>query len=296
MNLYRLMVWVAVIEEAGVSAAARRLYLSQPAVSMHLRVLENELGVQLLQRNGRKVEPTEAGNAVYAYAREVLDKTEQLKAQLNRYHQMSGTVSICITKALGQDLIPFLIQSVRSFHPDAEVRVLTASSSEVEEAVHRGEAQIGINLVHDLTSHYRLSHRPLIADDLVLAVPRFHALDGQCLAIEDMQGIPLAWPPDHCVFSRMVKARLGGSQHNLVLSDLESLKAVVKSGDAMAIIPRVALAGDIETDRLGYATFAGEEARIQFHWIWQGDPEVLPPWTQAIGQKMDRLQAKTAVH
>lgn len=289
------MVWAAVVEEAGVSAAARRLYLSQPAVSMHLRMLENELGIRLLKRSGRRVEPTQAGLAVYEYAREVLNKTAELQAFLAQYRQTPGTVRVCITKALGQDIIPVLIQSVRSFHPDVEVQVLTANSSEVEETVHTGDAQMGINLAHSLPSRYRLSHRTLIRDSLVLAVPRHHRLDGQNLSMADMQNIPLAWPPNHCVFSRLIQDRLGTAQHNLVLSDLEALKAVVLSGDAMAIVPSLALFGEVHSGRLGYATFAGAQTQIHFQWVWQGNPNLLPPWTEDMALKIGQLTS-TAVH
>src|SRR5919205_4556551 len=111
MDTRQLAAFCAVVERRSFSQAAERLGVSQPAVSLQIRSLEQRLGRQLLDRSGRRVEPTEAGHALYPGAQRLLSLEEQLLDQVASEPggSLRGRLELGASSAPGETVLPLLL-------------------------------------------------------------------------------------------------------------------------------------------------------------------------------------------
>src|ERR671938_1972297 len=120
MDTRQLAAFCAVVERRSFSQAAERLGVTQPAVSLQIRSLEQRLGRQLLDRSGRRVEPTEAGLRLYASAQRVLQLEEQLLEEVAADDEgvVAGTLELGASTGPGGSVVPVLLCEFQSQHPD----------------------------------------------------------------------------------------------------------------------------------------------------------------------------------
>src|SRR5689334_20506435 len=110
METKQLAAFCAVVERKSFSQAAERLGVTQPAVSLQIRALEQRLGQKLLDRSGRRVEPTEAGLRLYRGAQRLLALEEQIVSEVSeREGVLSGTLSIAASTGPGGAVVPRLL-------------------------------------------------------------------------------------------------------------------------------------------------------------------------------------------
>lgn len=175
MDLRRLKCFIAVAEELHFGRAAERVHLSQPAVSLQIRSLEEELGVQLFSRTNRRVSLTHAGAVFFEEAHALLEHTE---AVLNSVRELDcegpGKLIIGSTPPAIYCLAPAIINALRTYLPDTEVRISPLSTEEQEQALLDGKIHAG--LVHPPMSCKTISLLPLGSARIVLALSARHLL------------------------------------------------------------------------------------------------------------------------
>ncbi|MEU9446046.1 LysR substrate-binding domain-containing protein [Streptomyces sp. NPDC048304] len=144
MELRELRAFVAVVEEGGLSAAARRLHLSQPALSQTVSGLERQLGVKLLVRGSTGVRATETGTALMTEARAVLARHDQALRVMARYTGPGGgALRIGIPLELPAGLLDPALADLAEVHPDTRVQARHLSSAEQLVALRSGELDVG---------------------------------------------------------------------------------------------------------------------------------------------------------
>src|SRR5213593_3965554 len=122
MDLRRLEIFAKVAELGSFSRAAEALFLTQPTISEHIRALEDELGVQLLDRLGRGATPTRAGQLLLGYARRMLALAREAQQALDQFQgRMSGELVIGGSTIPGEYVLPALIGGVKVKYPESAV-------------------------------------------------------------------------------------------------------------------------------------------------------------------------------
>lgn len=145
MDLRELRVFVAIAAEGSVSAAGRRLRVSQPAVSQTVAVLEQEVGTELLIRTSTGVHLTEAGTVLAAEARAVLARFEQALTAVGRYAAASESVlRIGVPLELPPDLLPKALTALATTHPRTRVVARHLSSASQLDALRDGDLDVGL--------------------------------------------------------------------------------------------------------------------------------------------------------
>jgi DNA-binding transcriptional LysR family regulator len=143
MELRELRAFVAVVEEGGLSAAARRLHVSQPALSQTVGGLERRLGVQLLVRGSTGVRATEAGTALLGEARAVLARYEQALRVMGRFTAPGGgALRIGIPLELPAGLLDSALAELAAAYPDTRVQARHLSTAEQLAALQAGELDV----------------------------------------------------------------------------------------------------------------------------------------------------------
>ncbi|MGH7276356.1 MAG: selenium metabolism-associated LysR family transcriptional regulator [Candidatus Rokuibacteriota bacterium] len=230
MDLHRLEVFAKVAELASFSRAAEALSLTQPTVSEHVRTLEDELGVQLLDRLGRGATPTRAGQLLLGYARRLLALSREARQALDQFQgRMSGELVVGGSTIPGEYVLPALIGRFKTKYPDILLSLLIGSSRQVMEWVEEGRAEVAV--VGAPPGPKTLASRELMADELVVIVPPGHPWAARkSVMLADLKSEPL-----------LVRERGSGSREALerALADahtaLSGLRVVGEMGSTQAI-------------------------------------------------------------
>jgi len=194
MNLRQLEVFMAVVQEGSFSKGAQRCLLSQSTVSQHVATLEEGTGVLLLERGGRKVQPTEAGQVLYRYGVRMMALREEAEASLAGLKGLEcGSLRLGGSNIPAVHIIPGLFGEFHRRHPSILLNLVQADSLRVTELVREGELDLGI--VGASSPGKALSFRPLMADRLILVAPGGHELAGK-------DRVSLAELRAHCLIGR----------------------------------------------------------------------------------------------
>lgn len=187
MNLNRLAVLVQVVDSGGFSAAARALYLSQPAVSAQVRALEESLGVQLLERRASGAVPTPAGEAVVARARAVFTMLAEIEASAAEFQGLkAGRLSLAGTTTLGTYLLPRLVAEFSERAPAVSCQIRVGNEETVENWLLDGEAALALAIGTPLDEH--LVAEPVLTEEMVLVTAPGSALSGRTVATDELTG------------------------------------------------------------------------------------------------------------
>lgn len=145
MNIAQLKAFIEVVDRGSFSEAARHLGVSQPAVTMQVQALESDIGATLFERRYRRIDLTEAGQALLPRARRILAEIEDARDEIDH---MSGTVTgrlvIAASTAPGQYVLPKILGGFLGKYPEVGVGIVIGDTSSVVEQVHSGEAQLGM--------------------------------------------------------------------------------------------------------------------------------------------------------
>ncbi len=187
MDTRQLATFCAVVERESFSQAAERLGVTQPAVSLQVRALEERLGVKLLDRAGRRVEPTEAGRRLYRYAQRLLQVEERLLEDVAGADGgfLTGTLAIGASTGPGAHLVPLLLCEFQLEHPELRVSLSVWDTQAVIERVADRDVELGV--VGAARRHRSLVFEPLARDEIVLAVPPGHPAAGGEVAVDDLR-------------------------------------------------------------------------------------------------------------
>jgi DNA-binding transcriptional LysR family regulator len=175
MDLAQLRTFAAVADAGGVSAAATRLHLSQPAVSRQLQALEKELGLALFRREQRRMRLTEAGEDLLRHSRSVLTEAEALTERA-RALQLgdTGILKLGATPPMIETMLAGFLGLWRGRHPGVDVHVVEDGGSSLAERLDNGE----VHLAYVPAGDARFGCRLLYPIHVVAAVPPAHDLAG----------------------------------------------------------------------------------------------------------------------
>lgn len=168
-----LEIFCRVVELESFSKAAEAVSLVQASVSERIAALEKKIGTRLLDRLGRKVIPTAAGELLHKHATLLLEMKETAESEIERFLGLKqGEIFIGGSTIPGEYILPDLIGRFKKTYPHLSVKLIIADSSEIENRVLAGELEIGV--IGSKSSHANLLCQKLWEDELVLAVPVRH--------------------------------------------------------------------------------------------------------------------------
>jgi DNA-binding transcriptional LysR family regulator len=264
MDTRQLAAFCAVVERKSFSQAAERLGVTQPAVSLQIRSLEQRLGRQLLDRSGRRVEPTEAGRRLYASAQRVLAAEEHLLEELDADDEgaITGTLELGASTGPGGTVVPLLLCEFQEQHPDMGVRLTVSDTQTVVDRVAERELELGI--VGAGRRHRGVAFEPFFSDEVVLACLAEHRFAGKTVSLDDLKGEKLIVMQDGAGVRQVIEdelrkagMRLRDLDVRLELGLQESVRSAVLAGHGIAFISRLAIEADLAAGRIATARVRG---------------------------------------
>jgi DNA-binding transcriptional LysR family regulator len=272
MDTRQLAAFCTVVERKSFSQAAERLGVTQPAVSLQVRALEERLGQRLLDRSGRRVEPTEAGLHLYRNAQRILQAEEQLLADLaaDETGELRGRLAIGASTGPGAHLVPLLLCQFAGSYPELRIALTVADTHAVIEQVAERDLEFGV--VGARRPRRGLEFEPLTQDEIVLAVPPDHRYAGGEIPFEELRGETLISMQQGAGMRQVLEEvlrraglRLRDLESRLELGLQESVKSAVSAGHGVAFISRTAVEAELEAGSLAIARVAGLEPSRQIY-------------------------------
>lgn len=271
MDTRQLAALCAVVERASFSQAAEQLGVTQPAVSLAIRALEKRLGTTLVDRQGRRVEPTPAGRNVYRLAQRILAlESELTRSRPDDDGALAGLLQIGASTGPGERILPRLLGGFHTANPAVLVSLRVDDTDTVIDRVLDRQLELGI--VGAERPHRSLVFEPFLRDDVVLCVPAGHEFAGREITLDELRTTPLVLQQEgagvRAVVERELRARGIRPRELQVIGEFglqESAKSAVEAGLGVTFLSRLAIERDVAEGRLAVATVAGIEAGRLFY-------------------------------
>jgi DNA-binding transcriptional LysR family regulator len=268
MDTRQLAAFCAVVDRQSFSRAAELLGVTQPAVSLQVRSLEKRLGTQLLDRSGRRVEPTESGRRLYLGAQRLLELEEQVLDEVaaGRDGALTGALRLGASTGPAAIVLPLLLCEFQQAHPSVRVRLSVHDTQSVVDLVAERELELGI--VGAARRHRGVRFEPFLRDEIILACPPGHTFAGRTVTLDELRAEPPILMQEGAGVRQVVEdelrrlgTRLRDLDVRLELGLQESVHSAVVGGYGVAFISRTAVAADLSAGRLAEARVEGMDAR-----------------------------------
>jgi DNA-binding transcriptional LysR family regulator len=175
MEFRQLQHFVAIVETGSISAAARQLYLAQPAISASIKKLESELNMPLLHRRDRGVALTEAGHKFLHHAKQLLQQAKDAKLAMQAIEGLNqGEVEIAVPPMLGSYFFPPLLMAFKHQYPALGVNIIDSGTRSIRKKLIDGDLELGVVADQDLLPE--LDSGKLIREEMVVCMAADHPL------------------------------------------------------------------------------------------------------------------------
>lgn len=268
MDTRQLAAFCEVVERRSFSAAAARLGVTQPAVSQQIRALEERLGTQLLDRSGRRVEPTEAGVRLYRGAQRLLALEEEVLDEVAAEvaGELTGTLAIGASTGPAAVVVPLLLCEFQRLHQPVRVSLEVHDTRTVVELVADRRLELGI--VGAAPRHRAVRFEPLAYDEVVLVCPPAHRFAGRTVDAAELAAETLVVMQEGAGVRRIVEdelrrlgLRLRDLDVRLELGLQESVRSAVLAGYGLTFISRAAVESELAAGTLAEARIGGMDGR-----------------------------------
>lgn len=284
VNLHRLSIFTTVFERRGFTRAATDLHMTQPAVSIQVRALEEELGVPLFNRDGRHLEPTEAGHILYRYAREVLARTGEVERELEAWQgARTGRVTLGSNRTLGSYVLAPLLSRFWRDHPGASISLEIDHTDVICSRTLSGEVDLGF--VADRPPVPELAGELIMQDPLVLVAAgpgtgSGKAGSGDQIDRETFLSLPLIMPRSGSWYREACTRLLGAAgvvpQPVMELDGVEPIKRAVEAGNGVGFVPLSAVRREVDAGWLRVVTVAELDLSVQFYMVYRRSKQFSP--------------------
>jgi DNA-binding transcriptional LysR family regulator len=272
MDLRQLEIFAKVAELGSFSRAAESLHLTQPTVSEHIRALEDELGVRLLDRLGRGTGTTRAGQLLLSYATRMLALSREARQALEGFQgRMRGELVVGASTIPGEYILPILLGRFREKFPEVSTTLVIGDSQAVVDWVAEGRVEVGV--VGARLPRRGLEFRELMPDEEVVVVPAGHPWQGRAeISLDELAGAPL-----------LIRERGSGTRAALEkaleragmdlgalrivgeIGSSQAIKQAVKAGMGITIISRIAVEEDCRQGLLAFLRVRDLAVTRAFH-------------------------------
>jgi DNA-binding transcriptional LysR family regulator len=267
MDTRQLAAFCAVVERRSFSQAAERLGVTQPAVSLQVRALEKRLGAQLLDRSGRRVEPTEAGWHLYRGAQRMLALEDQIVAGVaaSAEGDLGGELVLGASTGPAAVVVPVVLCEFQRENPDVRVFLTVSDTHSIVERVAARELELGI--VGAARRHRGVRFEPFFFDQVILACPPGHRFADRTVTLAELRDESLILMQEGAGVRQIVEdglrrqgVRLRELDVRLELGLQESVRRAVEAGYGVTFISRTAVESDLVAGTLAEARVEGLDA------------------------------------
>ena len=274
MNIRAIQYLVTLAEVRHFSKAAELCFVSQPTLSTQIRKLEEELGVQLVERSPRQVMLTRVGEEVVQRCRSILSEVEAMKSIARRSRDPhSGLLRLGIFPTLAPYLLPHVVPTIRRRFPRLTLRLFEEKTEQILEMLIQGRLDAGVLALP--AGGDQIVSRKLFEEPFVVAMPEGHPLTRRKrLSLADLQDQELLLLEDgHCLRDQALEVcQLAGAHEQLDFhaTSMETLRQMVAANTGITLLPTLAVKPPISPiENLVIRRFKGEPPKRTIAMVWR---------------------------
>jgi DNA-binding transcriptional LysR family regulator len=272
MDLRQLEIIRAIADTGSFTAAGEKLHVSQSAISRQILLLEEELGEPVFHRIGRRIRITPAGESLLQLSHRVFrDLQETVSTISDKREALSGTMRLVGGMTVCLYVFPALLAEVRRVHPHLDMKVTVGSAERSIAMLRSGAGDLGmITLPVEATD---LVSVPVLEEELLLITYPAHPLaKKKSIAPADLHKQDFVLFETGSITRRLVESFFAreGVEAEIIMEteNVEIIKAMVRNGLGISIIPSQAAASDIRTGQLFCSRIAGHSLVRQTGWLY----------------------------
>lgn len=269
---FRLKVFETVARRLNFTRAAEELFITQPAVTRHVKELERLLDTRLFKREGRGIALTPEGVRLLAHSRRILKEYETLGEDMSsgRNAPVSGELSLGASSTMSQYVLPPLLALFNCHYPEIRIRLKSGNTEEIEQAVHEEAVQLGI--VEGTARRTDLHYLPFMEDEIILAGGAHAAVPREGISLPQLSNIPLIMREPGSGTRRVAEEAL--REHGIIASGLhilmtlgntESIKMYLAHSPACSFLSSLAVREELKRGDLKKIHLRHLEIRRSFH-------------------------------
>ncbi|MDA3613788.1 LysR family transcriptional regulator [Polluticaenibacter yanchengensis] len=281
---FRLKVFYTVAKRLNFTKASEELYITQPAVTKHIKEIENYFKVRLFDRNGTKIKLTPAGEMLMQYSEQLFSVYQNLEFDMNAFNQhKSGTLRIGASTTAAQYLLPPVLASFHHKFEAVKVQLITGNTEQIESALQNKSIDLGIIEGKSKNSIFR--YTPFVKDELVLVAKTGHPLSKKSsVRPEDLLKYAfLMREPGSGTLEVIAHAlkqtgiKISALKTEMQLDSSESIKLYLLNSEALAFLSVYAVFKELKNNECTIVDVKGLNIERQFNFIQaQGHAETLP--------------------
>jgi len=288
MNLRALQYFVTLADLRHFSKAAEACFVSQPTLSTQIKKLEEELGIQLIERSPRNVMLTPAGEEIAARAQRVLTDIEQIRVLARRSsNPAQGSLRLGLFPTLAPYLLPHIVPGLRARYPQLRLQLAEEKTGDILQLLQRGSLDAALLALPVADTDVEIEI--LFNEPFVVALPSQHKLAGKKeIHLSDLRGSELLLLEDgHCLREHALEVCALAGAHERVdfhASSMETLRQMVAAEVGITLMPLLAVKPPIaKTSNLVIRPFSGSAPFRTIALVWRN--------TSALGPFLRELAA-----
>jgi DNA-binding transcriptional LysR family regulator len=259
MEIRHLNTFRTVAVELSFTRAAVRLGYVQSAVTSHIKALEDELGVRLFDRLGRRIMLTHAGSQLLSYADKILQLADEATAMISQAGEPTGPVIVSAPEMLCAYRLPPVIRELHRQHPGIQLLFRSnptgALDSSLWHALANGDIDAAIVLDENLASTDSLSVEHLTSEPLVVvSAPQHPLAHAPVIGPADLDGVPVLLTEKGCGYRRVFERALHGVGARPAIAGEfisgETVKCCVEAGTMIGVLAQISVASELDAGRL----------------------------------------------
>lgn len=280
MNLQQLTTFCTVLNEGSMTAAAEKLFLTQPAVSQQIRNLETELGVELLVRGVRQVKPTFQGQLLYDYAKKIIFLTKQAEVAIQTMSsEIKGHICIGTLNSIGMSLMSPVVGLFLKNNSQLRVKLVYLGPTEILKGMQNNELDVVV--MPDIRAEYGAdpagyNESFLLKDEMLLVASGRDTSVPQRILASELANRPMVllaerYPRFDAVLGQSVAAWANGIQPVFEGTNVGTIKRVIESGLGWGFLPGHSIKKQLRMERLTAIEVEDFSYTFDLNYYWKTD-------------------------
>ena len=270
---YRLKVFYTVANRLSFTKAANELNISQPAVTKHIKEIENQLNTKLFDRKGTTIQLTESGKILFVYAeksRQLYRDLEFAIAQLNK--QEKGKLKIGASTTIAQYILPEILAKFNSYYKDINIELVTHNSEDIATLLKSGKIDLGIVEGESKSSYF--NYQKFKRDEIILVCKADHPLVNKNFKTKDLYDVDLivreqGSGTQEFIQNQLKKSGVDLQKLNIImqLGSSESIKNYLLHSEAMAFLSISTILPELKNNQLSVIDIKNFSIERDFNFI-----------------------------
>jgi DNA-binding transcriptional LysR family regulator len=296
MNLNQLRVFYEAARTGSFTSAAKKLCITQPAVTAQIKTLEDQCNLKLFKKKGRSLYLSDEGSTLYEYTRRLFEYEKEVENVIEEMRKLKrGTLRLGTSKAYARYFMPFLISSFHEAFPHIKVHLDEGSSMDILRSLLELKNEVAV--IAKVEEDPNITFLPFKRDDLILILAPTHSLSKKkSVPVEELVQEPMIMKELGSGTRRQVNELFSrkGLTPNVLMetSNTEFIKQLVQRGEGISFLVEEAVAAEIRDKRLATVPIAGEKPFLDVSIAYLKDQHLSHP-AKAFVDLLEKMATKS---